>query len=159
FRRRDRGREARRGHGFPRRAPGGIRQAPDGSHRLKASAPALRDEAREADRPRTTSAPSVPLVEMSNLRVIATEDAPAAIGPYSQAVVHDGLVYTAGQIPIDPRTGELVAGDIALQTERVLENLSAVLRAAGSSLQQVVRTTVYLRDMNEFTAMNEVYAR
>jgi len=96
---------------------------------------------------------------MSNLRVIATEDAPAAIGPYSQAVVHDGLVYTAGQIPIDPRTGELVAGDIALQTERVLENLSAVLRAAGSSLQQVVRTTVYLRDMNEFTAMNEVYAR
>jgi 2-iminobutanoate/2-iminopropanoate deaminase len=96
---------------------------------------------------------------MTRLRVIATENAPAAIGPYSQAIVHAGLVYTAGQIPIDPRSGEMVAGDVAAQTERVLENLSAVLTSAGSSLQSVVRTTVYLRDMDEFAAMNEVYAR
>jgi 2-iminobutanoate/2-iminopropanoate deaminase len=96
---------------------------------------------------------------MSRLEIIATQDAPSAIGPYSQAVVHSGLVYTAGQIPIDPQTGELVAGDVAAQTERVLENLSAVLIAAGSSLQKVLRTTVFLRDMEEFAAMNKVYAR
>jgi 2-iminobutanoate/2-iminopropanoate deaminase len=96
---------------------------------------------------------------MSNLKAIHTDDAPAAIGPYSQAIVHDGLVFTAGQIPLDPRTGEMLQGDIAQQTERVFENLRAVLEAAGASLQSVIKTTVFLRDMNDFAAMNEVYAR
>ena len=89
---------------------------------------------------------------------IQTGDAPGAIGPYSQAMVHGGLVYTAGQIALDP-SGELVGGDVAQQTERVMTNLAAILRAAGASLQSVVKTTVFLRDMADFSAMNEVYAR
>ena len=90
---------------------------------------------------------------------IHTDQAPAAIGPYSEAIVHAGLVYTAGQIPIDPTTGEMVAGDIAAQTDRVLRNLSAALAAAGASLGSVVKTTVFLRDLGDFVAMNEVYGR
>lgn len=93
------------------------------------------------------------------MKRIETTSAPAAIGPYSQALVHGGLVYTAGQIPLDPESGEMTGGDIAAQTERVLRNLAAVLEAAGSSLQKVVKTTVFLKDMNDFAAMNEVYAR
>ena len=89
--------------------------------------------------------------------IIQTDDAPEAIGPYSQATVHGGLVFTAGQIPIDPRTGELVTGDIAVQTERVLQNLFAVLTAAGSSPRGVLKTTVFLRDINVFAGMNQVY--
>jgi 2-iminobutanoate/2-iminopropanoate deaminase len=96
---------------------------------------------------------------MAEMRRIQTDEAPAAIGPYSQAIVHGGLVYTAGQIPLDARTGELLDGDIQAQTEKVLQNLQAVLEAAGASLQTVVKTTVFLRDMGEFAAMNEVYAR
>ena len=96
---------------------------------------------------------------MADLKRIHTEKAPAAIGPYSQAIVHGGLVFTAGQIALDPATGELVEGDIARQTERVFQNLSAVLEAAGASLSTVVKTTVFLKDMGEFAAMNEVYGR
>lgn len=96
---------------------------------------------------------------MASLRTIQTDAAPAAIGPYSQAVVHGGLVYTAGQIPLDPATGELLQGDIAEQTDRVMRNLSAVLEAAGASLQSVVKTTIFLRDMGDFAAVNEVYGR
>lgn len=91
--------------------------------------------------------------------IVQTDRAPAAIGPYSQAVVHAGLVYTAGQIALDPETGELVGSDVAAQTERVFRNLEAVLDAAGASLSSVLKTTVFLRDMDEFAAMNEVYAR
>ena len=89
---------------------------------------------------------------------IQTENAPAAIGPYSQAIKANGFVFVSGQIPIDPQTGEFVAGGIAEQTARVLKNLTAVLEAAGSSLEQVVKTTVFLADMKEFSGMNEVYA-
>lgn len=89
---------------------------------------------------------------------IQTENAPAAIGPYSQAIKAGGLVFVSGQIPIDPATGEFVAGGIAEQTERVLKNLAAVLEAAGSGLDRVVKTTVFLADMKEFSGMNEVYA-
>ena len=89
---------------------------------------------------------------------INTENAPAAIGPYSQAIKANGFVFVSGQIPIDPQTGEFVAGGIAEQTARVLKNLTAVLEAAGSSLEQVVKTTVFLADMKEFSTMNEVYA-
>lgn len=96
---------------------------------------------------------------MPDLQRIQTDRAPAAIGPYSQAIVHGGLVFTAGQIALDPGTGELIEGDIGEQTERVLRNLSAVLEAAGASLQSVVKTTVFLKDMNDFAAMNEVYGR
>lgn len=92
-------------------------------------------------------------------QIIATENAPRAIGPYSQAVAHNGLLYLSGQIPLDPATGQLVEGDIAAQTVRVLENLKAVLEAAGSSLDQVLKTTVYLKDMAEFAKMNEVYGK
>ena len=92
-------------------------------------------------------------------QVIATDRAPKAIGPYSQAVVHNGLAFLSGQIPLDPATGQMVEGDIAVQTERVLENLKAVLEACGSSLGQVLKTTVFLKDMGEFPKMNEVYAR
>ncbi len=88
---------------------------------------------------------------------IATEQAPQAIGPYSQAVVSDGVAYLSGQIPLDPATGQIVEGDIAAQTARVLENLKAVLAACGSSLDQVLKTTVYLKDLSEFARMNEVY--
>jgi 2-iminobutanoate/2-iminopropanoate deaminase len=93
------------------------------------------------------------------LRVtIQTENAPAAIGPYSQAIKAGGFVFASGQIPTDPQTGEFVAGGIAEQTEQVLKNLKAVLEAAGSSLDQVVKTTVFLADMKDFPGMNEVYA-
>jgi 2-iminobutanoate/2-iminopropanoate deaminase len=92
-------------------------------------------------------------------KTVATENAPKAIGPYSQAVVYNGLAYLSGQIPLDPATGELVPGGIAPETERVLENLRAVLAACGSSLDRVLKTTVYLTDMREFGAMNEVYGR
>jgi 2-iminobutanoate/2-iminopropanoate deaminase len=90
--------------------------------------------------------------------VISTSNAPAAIGPYSQAVVSNGFAFLSGQIPLDPATGKLVEGDIAAQTARVLENLKAVLEACGSSPAQVVKTTVYLKDMAEFARMNEIYA-
>jgi 2-iminobutanoate/2-iminopropanoate deaminase len=92
-------------------------------------------------------------------QIVATEAAPRAIGPYSQAVISRGLVFVSGQIPLDPATGQMVAGDIAAQTERVLENLRAILEACGSSLDRVVKTTVYLADLEEFPKMNEVYAR
>src|SRR5512142_3177500 len=96
---------------------------------------------------------------MPDLRSVHSPDAPAAIGPYSQAIIANGIVYTAGQIALDPRTGDLSGGDVATQTARVLDNLTAVLAAAGASLGTVVRTTVYLADMAEFGAMNEVYGR
>ena len=90
---------------------------------------------------------------------ISTENAPKAIGPYSQAVRWNGLVFLSGQIPLDPATMQMVSGGVTEQTERVLENLKAVLEASGSSLSQVLKTTVFLKDMGEFAAMNEVYAR
>jgi len=92
-------------------------------------------------------------------QVISTPNAPAAIGPYSQAVRAGNIVFVSGQIPLDPATGQLVGGDIGVQTEQVLENLAAILEAAGSSLAQVVKATVYLRDLGEFGRMNEVYAK
>ena len=91
--------------------------------------------------------------------IIATEKGPKAIGPYSQAVKANGFIFTAGQIPFDPTTGQLLEGDVARQTARVLENLKAIVEAAGSSLDRAVKATVYLKDMNDFAAMNEVYAR
>jgi 2-iminobutanoate/2-iminopropanoate deaminase len=96
---------------------------------------------------------------MSDLSFVKTDQAPGAIGPYSQAVSVDGWVFCSGQIPIDPATGELVGGDIAAQTDQVLKNVAAVLAAAGASLSNVVKTTVFLADMGEFAGMNEVYAR
>lgn len=96
---------------------------------------------------------------MTQRQKIATDQAPKAIGPYSQAVVAGGLVHCSGQIALDPRTGELVAGDVRVQAERVLANLEAVLRAAGSSFDRVVKCNVYLVDMADFPALNEVYAR
>jgi 2-iminobutanoate/2-iminopropanoate deaminase len=92
-------------------------------------------------------------------QVIGTEHAPRAIGPYSQAVLANGFVFLSGQIPLDPATNQLVEGDIAVQTARVLDNLKAVLEAGGSSLDKVVKTTVFLRDMADFPRMNEVYSR
>lgn len=91
--------------------------------------------------------------------IISTENAPGAIGPYSQAVKTNGMVFCSGQIPIDAATGEFVSDGVAEQTEQVLKNLSAVLEAAGTSLNNVVKTTVFLADMADFAAMNEVYAR
>jgi 2-iminobutanoate/2-iminopropanoate deaminase len=91
--------------------------------------------------------------------VVSTPGAPKAIGPYSQAIVSQGFLFTAGQVALDPSTGQLVPGGIAEQTSRALENLRAVLRAAGSDVSQVVKTTVFLVDMADFTAMNEVYGR
>jgi len=91
--------------------------------------------------------------------VIATEQAPRAIGPYSQAIRAGNLLFCSGQIPIDPSTGEFVSGGVAEQTEQVMRNLSAVLSAGKSSLKQVVKTTVFLADMDDFAAMNEVYGR
>ncbi|HYV61913.1 MAG TPA: RidA family protein [Bryobacteraceae bacterium] len=93
------------------------------------------------------------------MKIISTPNAPAAIGPYSQAVVSQGFAFLSGQIPLDPATGQLIEGDITAQTQRVLENLKAVLESCGSSLARVVKTTVYLKDMGEFARMNEVYAR
>ena len=90
-------------------------------------------------------------------KIVATEKAPKAIGPYSQAVLHNGLAFLSGQIPLDPATGQMVEGDIAAQTARVLENLQSVLEACGSRLDAVVKTTVFLKDMAEFAKMNEVY--
>jgi 2-iminobutanoate/2-iminopropanoate deaminase len=91
--------------------------------------------------------------------IIATDRGPKAIGPYSQAVRANGFLFVSGQIPLDPATQQLVTGDIQAQTERVLQNLQGILEAAGSSLDRVVRATVFLADMNEFAAVNEVYAR
>ena len=91
-------------------------------------------------------------------QAIKTSSAPAAIGPYSQAIVANGLVFVSGQIPLDPETNQLVEGDIVVQTHRVLKNLQAVLLAAGSSLEKAVKTTVFLADMADFGRMNEVYA-
>ena len=91
--------------------------------------------------------------------VIATDKGPKAIGPYSQAIKANGFIFTAGQVAFDPATGQLVEGDIAKQTVRVLENLKAIVEAAGSSLDHAVKATVYLKDMGDFAAMNEVYAR
>jgi 2-iminobutanoate/2-iminopropanoate deaminase len=91
--------------------------------------------------------------------IISTNNAPAAIGPYSQAIKVGNMVFVSGQIPIDPKTGEFVSNDVAEQTEQVLKNLSAVLEAAGSSLANVVKTTVFLADMNDFVVMNEIYAK
>ena len=90
---------------------------------------------------------------------ISSENAPKAIGPYSQAIVCNGFAFLSGQIPLDPSTGQIVEGDIVRQTERVLDNLRHVLEAAGSSLGKVVKTTVFLKDMEEFAKMNAVYAR
>jgi 2-iminobutanoate/2-iminopropanoate deaminase len=95
---------------------------------------------------------------MSDLKMISTPDAPGAIGPYSQAVVVDDWVFLSGQIPIDPATGELIVGDVAAQTHRVMKSLVSVLEAAGSSLSKVVKTTCYLSDMDNFSEMNAVYA-
>jgi 2-iminobutanoate/2-iminopropanoate deaminase len=91
--------------------------------------------------------------------VIATELAPKAIGPYSQAIRAQGLIFTSGQVAIDPATQQVVAGDVAAQTERVLKNVEAILRASGSSLEKVLRCTVFLKNMGDFAAMNEVYGR
>jgi len=91
--------------------------------------------------------------------VIATDRGPKAIGPYSQAVKANGFIFISGQIPLDPRTQELVEGNVARQTERVMENLKGIVEAAGSSLDRVVKTTVFLKDLADFPAMNEVYSR
>ena len=91
--------------------------------------------------------------------IVATERAPRAIGPYSQAMRSGNFLFASGQIPIDPATGEFVAGGITEQTEQVMRNVSAILEAAGAGLEQVVKTTVFLADMDDFTAMNEVYGR
>ena len=97
---------------------------------------------------------------MSNSReVIATKDAPQAIGPYSQAIKAAGMVFVSGQVAIDPATGNVISGGIDEQTERVLKNLQAILQAAGTGLEKVVKTTVYLKNMSEFAAMNEVYGK
>jgi 2-iminobutanoate/2-iminopropanoate deaminase len=91
--------------------------------------------------------------------VVSTQDAPGAIGPYSQAIKTNGMVFCSGQIPINPATGEFVADDVAGQTEQVIKNLDAVLKAAGTGLANVIKTTVFLADMNDFAAMNEVYSK
>lgn len=91
--------------------------------------------------------------------VVAAKDAPQAIGPYSQAIKANGFVFASGQIAIDPVSGQIIAGDVAAQTERVLKNLEAILKAAGTGLDKVVRTTVFLKNMGDFAAMNEVYGR
>src|SRR5258708_26456021 len=96
---------------------------------------------------------------MSSAReAVSSPDAPKAIGPYSQAIKANGFVFISGQVAIDPATGNLITGGIELQTERVLKNLSAILEAAGSGWDKVVKTTVFLKDMGQFTAMNETYA-
>jgi len=91
--------------------------------------------------------------------VVATKDAPQAIGPYSQAIKANGFVFVSGQIAFDPATSQIIQGDVAAQTERVLKNLDAILKAAGSGLERVVRSTVFLKNMGDFAAMNEVYGR
>ena len=94
-----------------------------------------------------------------SIDVISTPHAPAAIGPYSQAARSGNLLFLSGQIPLDPATGQFIAGDIAAQTERVLKNLAAILEAAGSGLNKVLKTTVYVKDLAEFGRMNEVYGK
>ena len=97
---------------------------------------------------------------MSNVKkVVKTDAAPGALGPYSQAIVAGDVVYCAGQIPLDPATGNIVSGGVAEQTAQVLKNLRAVLKAAGSDLDRAVKTTVFLKDMNDFGAMNDVYGK
>jgi len=96
---------------------------------------------------------------VKTLHAVSTDKAPKAIGPYSQAVIADDVVYTAGQVALDPTSGELVGTSVTEQTEQVLKNIAAVLAASGASLGQVVKTTVYLADMADFSAMNDVYAR
>ena len=91
--------------------------------------------------------------------VIATKDAPQAIGPYSQAIRGNGFVFVSGQVAIDPSTQQVVGGDVGVQTDRVLKNLSAILKTAGSGLEKVVRSTVFLKNMGDFAAMNEIYGR
>ena len=91
--------------------------------------------------------------------VIATEQAPQAIGPYSQAIRAQGLIFTSGQIAIDPASAQIIGGDVSAQTDRVLKNLAAILQASGSSLEKVLRCTVFLKNMGDFAAMNEVYGR
>jgi 2-iminobutanoate/2-iminopropanoate deaminase len=91
--------------------------------------------------------------------VIATSDGPKAIGPYSQAIRANGLVFVSGQVAFDPATQQIIDGDVATQTERVLQNLTAILQAAGTSLDRALKTTVFLKNMSDFAAMNEVYAR
>ncbi len=91
-------------------------------------------------------------------QTVHTDKAPKAIGPYSQAIIHNGIAYLSGQIPLDPASGQVIEGGIAEQTERVMRNLEAVLAASGSSFRQVLKTTVFLADMAEFPKMNEVYA-
>jgi len=93
-----------------------------------------------------------------NTRIVESDAAPAAIGPYSQGIIAGGFLYSAGQIPLDPLTTQVVEGDVVVQTRRVLENLQAVLSAAGASWKDVVKTTVYLQDMADFPRMNEVYS-
>lgn len=93
------------------------------------------------------------------MEIVSTEKAPGAIGPYSQAIKANGMVFCSGQIPIDPATGEFVSNEVSEQTEQVFRNLIAVLEAAGTGLENVVKTTVFLADMGDFAAMNEVYAR
>jgi len=93
------------------------------------------------------------------MKAISTSDAPAAIGPYSQAIRSGDLLFLSGQVPIDPKTGEIVAGDISVQTERVLDNLAAVLAAGGASFADVVKTTIYLTDLGDFQAVNQTYAK
>ncbi len=94
---------------------------------------------------------------MTSPRMVHTDAAPRAIGPYAQAVVAQGFVFCSGQIPLDPATGEIVVGDVRAQTHRVMQNLAAVLAAAGTSLASTVKATVYLQDLNDFAAVNEVY--
>ena len=93
------------------------------------------------------------------MKKISTDRAPAAIGPYSQAIVHGDMVFTSGQIPLDPSTGAVVEGGIAEQAERVMQNLAAVLEAAGTSFDRAIKTTCFLADMSDFATFNEVYAR
>ena len=94
-----------------------------------------------------------------SVKTVHTDQAPAAIGPYSQGIVANGLLFTAGQIPIDPATGQIVAGDVVVQTERVMANLAAVLGTVGATWKDVVKTTVYLHDMGDFPRVNEVYGK
>ena len=96
---------------------------------------------------------------MSSSNAIATKDAPAAIGPYSQAIKTGSMVFLSGQIPLDPKTGQIVEGDVKVQTERVLANLDAVLKAAGCKFEDVVKTTIYLASMGDFQVVNEAYAK
>ena len=93
------------------------------------------------------------------MKAISTSNAPAAIGPYSQAIQSGDLLFLSGQVPVDPKTGELVGGDIAMQTERVLDNLGAVLAAAGCDFGDIVKTTIYLVDLGDFQAVNQTYAK